>query len=234
MTLGRRRELGRQDSLMILPNVRKTGLEGNSRKLGLIPRYNRKEGAATRVRASKTILPKLGDKARIHDRLASSHTDWIVAIMLDGSSTRAGSAGEEDMYGERGLVYDGLTTDDQRRIVKADQEVSEFDAPFVISTATVSHYVVRCAQLRALGQPLLDNRGGHENPYTIQQKKEPTTTSFVNYDDVSLAGTYRIVAGRTFRGQIELGDRPARQGSIGAGVREVVQMVESPKPKATN
>jgi hypothetical protein len=220
MILGRRRTQGKEDHLSIFPNIRKIGLMGSSRNPGFVPRYNRKQGAITTTRVSKDVWPIYGDRAKIHDPLAGAQADWVVAIELDGGLR--GRSAEGNTYGERGILYEGLNTDDQRRILRADQEVNEFPANWVLSSMTVAHYIARCAQRRTRGLPLPDSRLSDE--YQRGNEKEATSTTFVNYKEVSVARTPLIPAARTAKGQIELGRRPA-SGTDSSGIREVVQLV---------
>ncbi|MFI5271081.1 MAG: hypothetical protein ACHQT9_03495 [Candidatus Saccharimonadales bacterium] len=226
MALGRRSEFGHQDNLMVLPNVRKIGLMGSDRNPGFIPRYNRKEGLATKVRGFAAEWLQVVDKGIGHDRRANASSNWIVALMMDGAVRRPASGSgvisifADTQRGERGLRYQGLTADEQREILKADQEVNEFEGIFALGAAGAAHYIVRNAQLRVLGQALLDDRE--------QNSDLDTFTSFIDHPYVKVGGKDKVLGARTYRGQIELGSSPANERFPGGGIREVLQAVESP------
>lgn len=239
IALGRQFSLGRDATLMIMPSIREIGLFGDSNNPGIIPRYDRKEGRAKQINTQglREVWGDVDDKATQHDPVVREGSKWVIAFML-GGGTRAGVIGSLDRFGEAGVVYDDMDTEDQRRMIQADSETDEYGSNFVVGAAGIGHYIWRCAQLRVKGHPLLDSRHGQVDVGYAQRQtlvKDPerdesklTATNFVNYDDrkMKLGSTMEIPAARTEGGQIIIGRRPS-SATHGAGVRRVLQHVAS-------
>lgn len=237
--LGRRQQLGRQDGLLVLPNIRSVGLMGTSDAPGYIPRYNRKEGLASKIHVTDDVWSTYADRAVEHDPLAPESTKWIVALWLDAGK-KSSVLGIGDRHGESGLLYSGLTVEEQRELLKADQEVSEFDDRFVLAAAGVTHYLVRNAQLRVLGEPLLDSRDVDEELLRERSRSVPllpffdedrgqeevggTFTNFIHYPNVKIGFKGRVPAARARKRQIQLGMAEVDTSAPGGGIREILQV----------
>lgn len=234
MRLAQRRQRGLDDHLLMYPNPHHVGFTGTDEAPGYVPRYNRKEGAQTRVHVSPdswTGVFNFSDRDSRHDPITTELTHWVVAIALDSpepptyknsdvsfpdllGDTLQQISGMNGSNSNRGLVYTQLTADEQRQLIRSDHEDEEFGPGFVMGSMMLIPYIVRNAQLRAEGKPLLD--ASTNDVYDFY-------TRLVGYGDQPARDKRRVVPSvRTDRGRLVLMNSFSEERHPTAGVRLVL------------